>query len=113
VEGDQGNKTGHKSSPPIRTSQGTWTRSNAEKEHAFDKQLAQVLKKKKLLPSSWKPLPTPTTNQPPSQSRSPRSHIQIRLQEIAWTPPHHQQNFLSVAFYWNRIRYSNIQRHRA
>jgi hypothetical protein len=31
-----------KSSPPLRTSQGTWTRSNVEKAHAFAEHLAKV-----------------------------------------------------------------------
>jgi hypothetical protein len=42
VEGDQENKTGYHSSPPIRTTQGIWARSNVEKAHAFAKHLAQV-----------------------------------------------------------------------
>jgi hypothetical protein len=31
-----------KSSPPLRTSQGTWARSNVEKAHAFAEHLAKV-----------------------------------------------------------------------
>jgi hypothetical protein len=31
-----------KSSPPLRTPQGTWARNNAEKSHAFAKHLEQV-----------------------------------------------------------------------
>jgi hypothetical protein len=60
-----------KSSPPLRTPQGTWSRNNAEKAYAFAKHLEQVfqpqpleipLKKKKTLLSSWKP-PTSSNNQ--------------------------------------------------
>jgi hypothetical protein len=40
VEGNQGNKTGQPS-PPLRTSQGTWARSNVEKTHAFAELLAK------------------------------------------------------------------------
>jgi hypothetical protein len=31
-----------KSSPPIRTPQGTWARNNAEKDHASAKHLEQI-----------------------------------------------------------------------
>jgi hypothetical protein len=31
-----------KPSPPLRTSQGTWARSNVEKAHAFSEHLAKV-----------------------------------------------------------------------
>jgi hypothetical protein len=42
VEGDKKIKQVTKSSPPIRTTQGAWARSNAEKAHSFAKHLAQV-----------------------------------------------------------------------
>jgi hypothetical protein len=42
VEGDQKTKTSKKKSPPLRTSQGTWARSNAEKAHAFVEDLVDV-----------------------------------------------------------------------
>jgi hypothetical protein len=47
VGGDKGTKTGKKTSP-LRTSQGTWARSNVEKAHAFAEHLAEVFQ---LLPS--------------------------------------------------------------
>jgi hypothetical protein len=42
VEGDRETKTGQKPSPPLRTSQGTWARSNAEKAHPFAEHFANV-----------------------------------------------------------------------
>jgi hypothetical protein len=39
VEGDQKTK---KTSPPLRTSQGSWARSNVKKAHAFAEHLAEV-----------------------------------------------------------------------
>jgi hypothetical protein len=38
--GNQKTKTSQKTSPSIMTSQGTWTRSNFKKAHAFAKHLA-------------------------------------------------------------------------
>jgi hypothetical protein len=42
VEGDQENKQVKKPFPPLRTSQGTWARSNVKKAHAFAEHLANV-----------------------------------------------------------------------
>jgi hypothetical protein len=42
VEGDQENKTVKKPSPPLRTSQGTWARSNVEKACTFTQHLANI-----------------------------------------------------------------------
>jgi hypothetical protein len=55
VEGDQENKTGQKSSQPLRTSHGTSATSNVEKSHAFAKHLANVLQ------------PHPSENEPEEQ----------------------------------------------
>jgi hypothetical protein len=53
-----------KSSPPLRTQQGTWARNNAEKAHVFHKQLEQVF-------------------QPQSLENSPEEEDIIQL----WKPP--------------------------
>jgi hypothetical protein len=45
-----------KHSPPLRTSQGTWTRSNVEKAHAFVECLAKVLQ------------PHPSENEPKEEA---------------------------------------------
>jgi hypothetical protein len=61
-----------KPSPPLRTSQGTWTSSNVEKAHAFIEHLQMFsslipqkinLKRKMHLSTSRDALPTQTTNQ--------------------------------------------------
>jgi hypothetical protein len=60
-----------KYSAPLRTSQGTWARTNIDKAHVFTKHLAKAfshipqemnLKRKKHLPISWKP-PTNSDHQ--------------------------------------------------
>jgi hypothetical protein len=45
VEGDQKTKIGKKKkkTSPLRTSQGTWARSNVEKSHGFTEHLAKAL----------------------------------------------------------------------
>jgi hypothetical protein len=64
-------KDTHQQIPPIRTTQGTWARSDAEKAHAFAKHLAQAFhphltenepEEEKLLPNPWKP-PTNSNHQ--------------------------------------------------
>jgi hypothetical protein len=42
VEGDEKLKQIKKNSPPLRTSQGTWSRSNVEKSHGFAEHLAKA-----------------------------------------------------------------------
>jgi hypothetical protein len=42
VESDRILKQGKKTSPPIRTPQGTWARTNAEKAHDFAEYHAEV-----------------------------------------------------------------------
>jgi hypothetical protein len=67
-------KTGQKHSPSLRTSQGTWARSNVEKEHAYSEHLANV---SQLHPSENEPeeeealiqlLETPYELEPPINS---------------------------------------------
>jgi hypothetical protein len=60
-------KQAKKRSPPLKTSQGTWARSNVEEAYYFAEHLAKVFqpvpqkmnpKKKKHLYNFWRPIPT-------------------------------------------------------
>jgi endonuclease/exonuclease/phosphatase family metal-dependent hydrolase len=65
-----------KPSPPLRTSQGTWARSNIANAHAFAEHLANFfncipsinLKRNKHIYNFSRPLPIRTTNQPSQKS---------------------------------------------
>jgi hypothetical protein len=75
VEGDQEIKQAKKPSPPLRTSQGTWTRSNPEKAHTFDEHLAKVFQ------------PHPSENEPEDEEEA----------HNFWRPPTNSKHQSTVA----------------
>jgi hypothetical protein len=83
-----------KSSPPLRTPQGTWARTNTEKAYAFTKLLAKVFQPhpSEIDPEEEEPLThlLETTYQTKSNRiRSSRSRQQPKNKEITRLPSHH------------------------
>jgi hypothetical protein len=80
VEGNQENKTRQETSPSLKTSQGSWTRSNVEKAHAFAEHSANVFQ------------PHPSKNEPEREE----ALIQLLKTPFQLEPPINRLNRAEV-----------------